>query len=80
MKKFCEFLREHAMKIINFKRKKIKLLLKEQRESYGNGQICYICWEKFENKYLKDEKCLKNRDHCQFTGKYLQVLLIAYLI
>ena len=23
MKKFCEFLREHAMKIINFKRKKI---------------------------------------------------------
>ena len=25
MKKFCEFLREHAMKIINFKNKKMKL-------------------------------------------------------
>ena len=28
MEKFCEFLREHAMKIINLKRKK-KLLTKE---------------------------------------------------
>ena len=26
MKKFCEFLREHAMKIINFKEKKMKIL------------------------------------------------------
>ena len=31
MKKFCEFLREHTMKIINFKKKKIKLLTKEQQ-------------------------------------------------
>ena len=30
MKKFCEFLREHAMKTINFKTKKMKLLTKEQ--------------------------------------------------
>ena len=30
MKRFCEFLREHAMKIINFKEKKMKLLTKEQ--------------------------------------------------
>ena len=29
MKKFCESLREHAMKIINFKQKKMKLLTKE---------------------------------------------------
>ena len=32
MKKFCESLREHAMKIINFKKKKMKLLTKEQQE------------------------------------------------
>ena len=43
MKKFCEFLRKHAMKIINFKKKKIKLLTKEQQESYANEKICYIC-------------------------------------
>ena len=30
MKKFCEFLRKHAMKIINFEKKKMKFLTKEQ--------------------------------------------------
>ena len=40
MKKFCEFLREHAVKIINFKIKKMKLWWKEQQESYENVQIC----------------------------------------
>ena len=58
MKKFCESLREHATKIISFdfKKRKIKLLTKEQQESYGNAKICYICKEKFENKYVKDKK------------------------
>ena len=36
MKKFCEFLTEHAMKIINFKKRKMKLLTKQQQESYEN--------------------------------------------
>ena len=49
MKKFCEFLREHKMKIINFKKKKMKLLTKELQKSYENAKICYICKEKFEN-------------------------------
>ena len=43
IKKFCEFLREHTMRIINFKKKKMKLLTKEQQESYENVKICYIC-------------------------------------
>ena len=73
MKKFCEFLREHAMKIINFKKKKMKLLTKEQQESYENAKICYICKEKFENKYLKDKKYPKVRDHCQYTAEYRSV-------
>ena len=33
-KKFSKYLREHAMKIINFKKKKLKLSKKEQQESY----------------------------------------------
>ena len=55
MKKFCKSLREHAMKKINSikKKKKMKLLTKEQQESYENARICYICKEKFEIKYLK---------------------------
>ena len=32
-KKFFEFLREHAVKIIYFAKKKLKLLAKEQQES-----------------------------------------------
>ena len=41
MKKFCEFLREHAMKIVNFKKKKMKLLTKEQQESYENDYVIF---------------------------------------
>ena len=48
MKKLCKFLREHAMKIINFKKKKMKLLPKEQQESYENSKICYICKKKLK--------------------------------
>ena len=57
-KSFLEFLREHAIKIINFKKKKVQLLTNEQQQSYEKAKICYICKEKFENKYLKDKKCL----------------------
>ena len=39
MKKFCKFLREHAMKIINFKKKKMKSLTKERQKSYQNAKI-----------------------------------------
>ena len=43
MKKFCESSREHAVKMINFEKKKIVLLTKEQREPYEKATICYIC-------------------------------------
>ena len=48
----------------------MKLLTKEQQESYENAKICYTCKEKFENKYVKDEKYCKVRDHFHYTGKY----------
>ena len=44
---------------------KMKLLTKEQQESYKNTKICYICKEQFENKYLKDKTGdRKVRNHC----------------
>ena len=52
------------------KRKKIKLLAKEKQKSYKNKNLRYICKEKFENKYLKDKKYRKVRDHCHYTGEY----------
>ena len=66
MKKNCGSLRGHAMKIINFKNKKMKVLTKEQQESYKNEKICYICQGKCENKYLKNKKYRKVRDHCHY--------------
>ena len=54
------------MKIINFKNKKMKVLTKEQQESYKNEKICYIYQGKYENKYLKDKKYRKVRDHCHY--------------
>ena len=70
MKKLCEFLRERAMIIINFKKKKMELLTKEQQESYENAKICYICKEKFESEHLKDKKYRNVRGHCHYTGDY----------
>ena len=73
MKKFCESLREHAMKIITFKREKMKLLSRnhmKKQESYENANICHICREKLENKYVTDKNYRKVRDHCHYAGEY----------
>ena len=70
MKMFCESLREHGMETINFKKRNMKLLTKEQQESYENAQIFYISKDKFENKNVKEKKYRKNRDHCHYTGEH----------
>ena len=69
MKKFCESLREHTMKIINSKKKKMKLLTKELQEPYENAKICYI-YKKIGNECVKDNKYYKIRDYCHYTGEY----------
>ena len=32
--------------------------------------MCYICEDKFENKYMKDKKYHTVRYHCHYTGEY----------
>ena len=54
IKKFCESLTEHE----------------KHKESYENSNHCYICKENLENKYVKDKKYCKVRDHCHCTGEY----------
>ena len=56
MKKFFESLRENTMEIINFKKKKMKLINKRTIEIIWKSKIYYICKERFENKYIKDKK------------------------
>ena len=65
MKKLCESLAKHTMKIINLKKKKVKLLTKKQQKSYQNAKTCYICKEK-----IKDKNYCKVNYHCHYTGKY----------
>ena len=59
IKRFCESLKERAMKITDLKKKKMKLSTKEQQESYQNAKVYYITKEKYENKDLKDEIIVK---------------------
>ena len=70
MKKLCEFLKERVIEIINFKKKKIKLLRKEQQELCENAKFCYIYKEKFENKYLKNNKYHCRNDSLAVTSFY----------
>ena len=58
------------MKIVNFRKKKMKLLTTEQQESNENSKISHICNEKIQNKYLADKKDRRVRNHCDYTGKY----------
>ena len=67
MKKFCKDLREHATKIINYEKKKMIPLTKEEKIHYNEQEICYICKKEFG---INNKKHYKVRDHCHYTGKY----------
>ena len=76
MKKFCKDLKECAMRIINYEKKKIIPLTKEEKINYNDQQICYICKKEFDKSdtagpsSLERKKNYKVRDHCHYTGKY----------
>ena len=62
MRRFCKDLRDHATKIIDFKKKFITPLTKDEEDTYDKEEICHICRKGPDND--------KVRDHCHFTGKY----------
>ena len=65
MEKFCEDLKNQTMKIINYEKKKEIILTNEEKESYENQEVCYICKKEFCT-----DKNDKVRDHCHYTGKF----------
>ena len=71
MKKFCESLGKHAIKLINFKKEKNEVIKKEHLKSYEIAKICYICKEKLEDKYVKYKKL---RDRCHYYGEYRDIV------
>ena len=62
MRRFCKYLTDHAIKIIDCKKKDMIPLSKEEEDNYNKENICYICKKESNND--------KVRDHCHFTGKY----------
>ena len=69
MKKFCESLREHAKNIIDFEKKILLPLTKEELKSYQYTKVCQICGKRILRKLSKSIHYWKVRDHCHYTGK-----------
>ena len=69
MKRFCKDLKDHATKIIDFKKKNMIPLTKEEDDDYNKENICYICKKELNNNDTGSSE-RKVRDHCHFTGKY----------
>ena len=68
MKKFCKFLREQAMGIINFKNKNIKLLTNEEQNVKKQKFVTFVD-KNFKINRLQIKNC-QVRDHCNDTGEY----------
>ena len=61
MKRFCKDLKDHATKIIDFKKKKTMIpLTKQEQDNYNKENICYICKKDNDND-------IKVRDNCHNT-------------
>ena len=70
MKNFCTSLRKYAKNIIDFEKKKMLPLTKEEIKSYQDAKVCYTWGSKILKKFVKDKNYRKFRDHCHYTGKY----------
>ena len=68
MKNFCLDLREHATKIINYEKKEMISLTKQEKEFHNMQKVCYICKRVFNTDY-NNKKYHKVKDHCHYTGK-----------
>ena len=62
MNRFCKDLKDHAKRIVDFKRKFITPLTKDEEDSYDKKNACHICMEDLDSDKVKY--------YCYFTGKY----------
>ena len=49
MKRFCKDLKDHATRIVDFKRKFITPLTKDEEDSYDKKNTCHICMKDLES-------------------------------
>ena len=69
MRNFCLDLSKHVTKIINYEKKEMIQLTKEEKRSYRIQRRCYICKKKFSTDD-NNKEYHKVRDHCHYTEKY----------
>ena len=69
MKNFCLDLKEHVTKIINYQKKEMIPLTKEEKISNNQQKVFHICKKIFKTGD-NNKKYNKVRDHCYYTGKY----------
>ena len=50
---FCGSSREHAKSIIDFEKKKLLSLTKEELKSHQDAKICYICGKRMLKNFSK---------------------------
>ena len=71
--KFCEDLKKHAIKIINFEEKEMKPLTDEEIICYKKQKLCHICKKDFcydKNEKNKFKLYQRVKDHCHYTGEF----------
>ena len=70
MKKFCTSLRQHSKNIINFEKKEMLPLTKEELKSHQDAKVWYICGKRTLKKLSKSITYQKVGDHCHYAGKF----------
>ena len=70
MKKIFDSLREHAKIIIDFEKKKMLPLTKEELKSHQDVKVCHICGKKILKKLPKGTSYQKVTDHCHYAATY----------
>ena len=70
MKKFCTYLIERSKHIIDFGKKKMLSLTKEELKSHQDAKVSYIWGKRILKMFAKDKNYRKVRYHCHYTGKY----------
>ena len=75
MKNFCLELREHVTKIINYEKKEMIPLTKEEEKNQNKQNVCHICKKRFSTDDNK-KKYHKVKYHCRILEK-IEVLLMV---
>ena len=70
MERFCKDLKDHIMRIFNYKKKEMTPITDEENKSYGKQKVCYICKKEFSTDDDDIKKYHKVKDHCHYTEKF----------